>query len=382
MAPDHDSNPLSVSDTGLELARRVSLCSSVEVMLASFVALAGLTTAVRPAFAQASRPDPIPWSFVVLGHIRGWDSSLHPRLAELLADVRRTQPAVVLLAGDQVWGDTEHSPRRREVVVREWNELDSALATLHAPVVRAPGNHDINDRVTRDVYRERYGLPPMSVVVRDVRFLVLNSAWTPTDADTAESRNIRGVSIDSSQIAWLRTELPRQGPYRHSFVLMHHLLWWGADTNGWWREVHPLLRVARVRAVFTGDHGPLKYSHLSRDGIDYYQTSIGGDPPLVMLRNREFNRVLEAQLDNFLAVSVAGDSVAVTVATTGASSTERFTPEWHASAYQWTPPAPTLGERLRRVIESPARMAALVGFALVSAIAGFLVRGWRDRIRR
>ena len=52
----------------------------------------------------------------------------------------------------------------------------------------------------------------------------------------------------------------------HVFLLMHHMLWWKEDAP-WWAQVHPLLLGTNVRAVFAGDYGPMKFSHLRRDAI-------------------------------------------------------------------------------------------------------------------
>lgn len=317
-----------------------------------------------------------PWSFVVLGHIRGWNNALHPRLGELLDEVRFLRPDLVVLAGDQIWGDMGQIPRRRAVVEREWGDLDSALATVGAPRIQVPGNHEINDLVTRDVYRERFGELPRSLTIRNVRFLLLNSVWIPEDGDTTVARNIRGVDIDSAQVRWLREELARPDAPTHTVVVLHHLLWWQGDEEPWWREIHPLLRAADVRAVFSGDHGPLKFSHMERDGVAYYQVSIGGDPSLGMLRIRPPSRTLAAQFDAFLRVQVEGPTFTVGVETTGEVSSGHFTPHHYREVHEFRPPPPPRLERLWEAINSPARLAAL-GLLILGSIGLGVVIGRR-----
>lgn len=330
--------------------------------------LLGLSS-VAPLNAQHADP----WSFVVLGHIRGWDNALHPRLGELLSEVRTLQPDLVVLAGDQIWGDMGHVPRRRTAVEREWEELDSALATLEAPHIQVPGNHEINDRVTRDVYRERFGELPRSLTIRNVRFLLLNSVWIPEDGDTTVAQNIRGVDVDSAQMRWLREELARPEAPPHTVVVLHHLLWWEDDGGPWWREVHPLLRDAGVRAVFSGDHGPLKFSHRERDGVAYYQVSIGGDPRLDILRDRESSRTLAAQFDAFLHVRVDGPAFQVGVETTGEVSSGHFTPQHYREVHEFRPPPRPRLERLWEDINSPTRLGALALMILGSIGVGVMI---------
>jgi len=325
--------------------------------------------AAAPLGAQNSDP----WSFVVLGHIRGWNNALHPRLGELLAEVRFRRPELVVLAGDQIWGDMGQVPRRRSALEKEWGDLDSALATLGVPRIQVPGNHEINDLVTRDVYRERFGELPRSLTIRNVRFLLLNSVWIPKDGDTTLARNIRGVDIDSAQVRWLRDELGRPDAPPHTVVILHHLLWWQGDEEPWWREIHPLLRAAGVRAVFSGDHGPLKFSQMERDGVAYYQVSIGGDPGLEMLRVRESSRTLAAQFDTFLHVRVDGPSFEVGVETTGEVSSGHFTPQHYRDVHEFRPPPRPRLERLWEAINSPVRLAALALLVLGSVGIGVVI---------
>lgn len=338
-------------------------------------ALPGLLLGMLCAMPLSAQ-DADPWSFVVLGHVRGWNNALHPRLGELLAEVRTLGPDLVVLAGDQIWGDMGQVPRRRSAVEKEWSDLDSALATVGVPRIQVPGNHEINDLVTRDVYRERFGDLPRSVTMRNVRFLLLNSVWIPEDGDTTLARNIRGVDLDSAQVRWLREELARPDAPPHTVVVLHHLLWWGGEGDPWWRDVHPLLRQAGVRAVFSGDHGPLKFSHREQDGVAYYQVSIGGDPSLAILRDRESSRTLAAQFDSFLRVQVDGAAFTVDVETTGEVSSGHFTPQHYRDVHEFRPPPRPRLERLWEAINRPARLAAL-GLLVLGSIGLGVVIGRR-----
>lgn len=309
-------------------------------------ALLLLALLLLPAPAAAA-PDSS-YRFVVLGHIRGKGDALSPRLAELLADVRALKPDLVVLPGDIIWGDVQRYPADSAGIEAEWDAVDSAFATLGVPVIRAPGNHDINDRVTREIWYRRYGPLPTVVPFRDSRFLVLSSAWIPRDTDSVgvKRQYIRGVDLDSAQVAFLRRELASDGGARHTFVVMHHLLWWGPPSSPWWREVHPLLAQGRARALFSGDYGPMKFSHLERDGVNYYQVSIELPVALPLLQNNLRSRLLSSQFDNYLEVNVRGDSVAYTVHTLAEESSGEFTPERWREINEPPQPAPTLWTKL------------------------------------
>ena len=321
------------------------------------------------------------YRFVVVGHVRrdGNGGILHPRLGELIERIRILNPDLVFLTGDMVWGDYENNPSDPATVEREWEALDSALGGLPMPVHRVPGNHDISDLGTRDLYSRRYGRPPEVVEFRGSRFVLLSSAWIPTDGDTRHAPYTRPHALDSVQVAFLRSELDRPGRFGHTFVFQHHILWWDADAP-WWREVHPLMAQHGVDAVFAGDYGPLKFSFTERDGVRYYQSAVEGDVSLGILREMISSRLLAGQFDNFLYVTVRGPRVDVEVRTVGETSSGKFTPDRWREVNLWEPPPPPLTTRVWKVVGSPKRLTVLALFSAGLFAAGWLAgRRWARR---
>jgi 3',5'-cyclic AMP phosphodiesterase CpdA len=311
--------------------------------------------------------------FVVLGHVRGDrpPRTLNPKIDELVAEVRSLAPQFVVLTGDIIWGDIRDEPDERprpDEVEREWNEIDAALAPLNVPIYRIPGNHDISDLGTRDIWRRRYGTLPHVVVTDEVRLLLLTSVWIPPDGDTSNGPGT-GVDLDATQLAWLDQELAR--PFDGvTFAFVHHLLWWQPDSGRWWTEVHPRLASARVAAVFTGDYGPLKFSHTTRDGVRYYQSSIEFPVSLQILRDRVTSRILSAQFDNFLEVVVSDGTVAIHPHTIAEVSSNEFTPERQRAIRA---PAPFDWRASLARLATPRRLALLVASFTVVFAAGLWV---------
>lgn len=330
---------------------------------ALLIPLLGIIANASGAHAQAASPGQS-FHFAVLGHVRGGREGPNPKLAELLDAVRKTKPAFVVLTGDMIWGDIEHNPADTAWVNREWTHLDSALATLGVPAYRVPGNHDINDLATRDVYIRRYGRPPLAVTYNGAQILLLASAYIPPDSDKRKMPQIRTHSLEPAQVDWLRTELAKPG-FAHRFVFMHHLLWWEPDSSSWWRDVHPLLASSKVDAVFSGDYGPMKFSTRTKDSVRYYQTSMEGSPSIAMLRNNLAARTLSSQFDNFLEVQVDGASSNVVVHTIAETSSGFFTPQHYAEVTAPAPPEPLL-RRVWEKIKDPKRLALVIaGFAII-----------------
>lgn len=326
----------------------------------------GLGLAGAPVRASTPAAADAPFSFVVLGHLRGDQKGPNAKLGELLAEVRALRPAFVVLTGDMIYGDTHLPVADTASLRRQWDHLDSALATLGVPVYRVPGNHDISDLPSRDTYIARYGRPPQAVSHGQSRLLLLSSAWIPEDGDTRKHQYIRGKDLDSAQVSWLRAELAQPG-FQHTFVFMAHLLWWEPAVGPWWREVHPLLAAAKVSGVFTGDYGPLKFSTTERDGVRYWQCSIEDNVSVGIQRARLASRILSSQFDNYLQVHVDGPTARVEVHTVAEVSSGQFTSERFAAVSTPLPPrTEPAWRRVWNLVGSPKRLAALgVGLLLV-----------------
>jgi len=322
------------------------------------------------AGAQADSAQSRPFSFAVLGHIRGdATGALNPKLGELLDQLRVLRPDFVVLTGDIINGDLVSSPPDTQKVRRQWEAVDSALATLGRPVYRVPGNHDISDLGTKRIWWQRYGSLPRVMHRYGARFILLASAWIPADDDTVRQIVTRPVGLDSAQSAWLRDELANRKA-EPTFVLMHHLLWWNADAP-WWKEIHPLLHPAGVQVVFGGDLGPLKFSQMIRDSVQYVQGSLEGFPSLEMLQSLESSRILSAQFDNFLLVQVNGTRVDLRVKTLGEFSSPVFTPPFYQA--MMNPPRRSPWLQAREVLGLRRVVGVLGSLGLVGLVTGWLL---------
>jgi len=318
--------------------------------------------------AQDHTPVPTPFTFVVLGHLRGDVNGPNLKLGELLEEVEALAPDLLFLTGDMIWGDISAYPVDSGSVEGEWSALDSALATVPAPIYRTPGNHDINDQLTRDIYLARYGLPPQRFSYGGSRFLLIHSGWLPEDDDDIPARRkeyTRGKDLDETQIAFLRRELSDTAAYQHAFLFMHHLLWWEDDASPWWQVIHPMLVAGKVRAVFSGDYGPMKFSHMTRDGVAYYQSSIEDLVSVAIQQAMPSSWRLSSQFDNYLSVTVDGPAVEVTVHTIAEVSSGAFTPARWTDIAQGPRPRTGVASQVWDFIRSPKRLAALALAAIV-----------------
>jgi hypothetical protein len=372
----------------------------------ALIVVAGSVVAATATLSQARPADR--FSFVVVGHPRGnSDAELHPRIDELLERIRATKPDLVFITGDMIWGSLPAALADRAAVVGQWERLDAKLATLGVPVHRVPGNHDIHDPITRDVFRERYGSYPRLVEHRNARFYLFNSTFVPTGDDPVPASMKLGktVRLDSSQVGFLVAELAKRRP-GHDFLVMHHVLWWEDDAP-WWTEVHPNLATGTVRAVFAGDLGPTMYTHLQRDRVDYFRSIVNADVynPIAGRPDAAGKLIPSLQFETFLHVTVEGAKVEYRVEPVAALSSTAFLPGRWRDAFGADPapgryfdpatfrpearrgaaggPRPQPSQprsvvgRLWDAIGSPRRLAALAAVVGITFGAGVAVGRWR-----
>jgi hypothetical protein len=320
------------------------------------------------------------YRFAVVGHLRGGpgDGNLPTaKLERLVEELRAQAPDFVVLTGDIVWGDFEAAGTPDTAAIRrDFESIDALLARVGAPIHHVPGNHDVWDAATRDLWLERYGALQRSFEHRGSRFVLLNSCWTPGDAGgRTPGKFIRGAQLDGERLAFAREQLTSAGAAEHVFVFQHHLLWWD-DGAAWWKDVHPLLAPGRVRAVFGGDMGPGKFARLERDGVQYVQSAVDftDRPPLEMLRNREESRALASQLDNYLLVHVDGPAVRLELRVVEALTSEAFSPAAWREVYAYD-----VGSFERRVfnrMNTPERAVGwLARVGLAAGLGGALLGG-------
>lgn len=351
------------------------------VALGLAAVLGSLTAAPRPSEAQGIDTSGDSVTFVVLGHLRGdRDRGLSHLLDELLVEVREIDPAFAVLTGDLIWGDPNGELDDKSVVAEEFDRLDAALAALEIPLYRVPGNHDVSDAGTLDLFVERYGELPRTVDIGGLRLIFLNTAWHP---DAGPVSTTRGFNLGRSQLELLSESLADPAEYDHAFVFMHHILFWQEPHEPWFQEAHPLLVSGGVGHVFTGDYGPEKFSYLERDGVEYYQSGIAPNPALGILQGHEWNRLLAQQFDNFLEVRVGGRDVDVRVHTVGEVSTGHFTPDlWRSVWGRIRRRAPAEGgfTRLEAFLSTGKAKLFTAGVLGLTFLTGFGV-GWLIRRR-
>lgn len=198
--------------------------------------------------------------FVVIGDTRTGINIFSSQRDE----INCLDPDFVIDVGDLIDGGYVDDKARTEEM---WNEFDTIVEQFTVPFVMVPGNHDIWDTSSREIYERRYGKTYFSFDHKGAHFIALDS-------------EISVDRIDEKQINWLKRDLAANRNASAIFVFLHKPFWQtdhvpdGANIY-WMRDVHPLLVEYGVSAVFAGHkHAYIKFPPI--DGVGYYISGGGG----------------------------------------------------------------------------------------------------------
>lgn len=231
------------------------------------------------------------FTFAVIGDNRSGDRVY----AKIIYQTMFRKPLFVVNTGDII-----PHPGDRE----EWSHFKEISRPIDVPYFLTPGNHDIDDERTEQIWRDEVDLPGnetfYSFTVGKNLFVVLNSC------EPKAERKIIG-----NQFEWLsRTLDPVR--YEHQFVFLHHplFMWKGATHERESLDRHPkdrdhlhqLFIQKKVDAVFAG-HEHL-YRRMEKDGVYYIITGGAGAP---LYGKGEFNNVMLLNIDGARVVAKVVD---------------------------------------------------------------------------
>jgi len=246
-----------------------------------FAALLGLL------ISQASAAESTPTKLVVLGDRTGGhrDGVFSQGLGQIL----ELDPDLVLSVGDLIEGYSSSVA----VIDAEWDSVDSKLAELAAPLIVAPGNHDISNQAMAFVWKKRRGDSFASHRLGALHVLVLNTEDPPTrlpddivtrhhrlsaamEANALEAQArvldaVRGTEkrvlpgsakVSAAQVTFALEALNRNSDAESTILLMHKPLWKHAPTI--WKQLVPHLP-ANSLAIAGHEH---YYEAGNHDGIE------------------------------------------------------------------------------------------------------------------
>jgi hypothetical protein len=192
------------------------------------------------------------------------------------------QPEFVLSVGDLIEG---YPPQKAH---EQWREFQGYVCRLQMPFFYAPGNHDVIQKSTSDIWQEKFGRRYYHFVYKDVLFLILN----PYDGSETEieGKTYFRDKFSEAQLSYIKETLTENKSVRWTIVALHPPIWRQtnvAETG--WLEVEKLL-ADRPYTVFCGHYHT--YQKYVRQGRNYYQlATTGGASSLRGVEYGEFDEI-------------------------------------------------------------------------------------------
>jgi len=261
--------------------RHILIISSM-LLVSSFSAYS--ETVVERSFEtlrQTPRVCPEQFTFVVVGDSQPTEpGELPPVFFRMMEEWNCVKPAFVMSVGDLILGGSA------EGLPKQWADFTNAirLGLNHIPFFPAPGNHDISDKNSEDIYKSEIGPTCYAFSYGNARFIVLNSE-EPGQVD----------SFSEIQKVWLQKELAKVTE-KHIFVFLHKPYFVNPEHQGW-NEIAQMLKPFKSVYVFAGhDHRYLNVG--KRDNIQYVITGGGGGPIRKPPEEGGFHHYLLVRVEN------------------------------------------------------------------------------------
>ncbi len=178
----------------------------------------------------------------------------------IITEINALHPDVVFCVGDLIEGPQPDG----DAVNSQWDLVNGTLEMLEMPFIYVPGNNDIFDETSRQIYSLRTKTQPYySTDIQDVHVIVL---------DNSQARNVE--EMGESQLEWLKNDLAAHSGASLTFVFFHKPFWYDAFETGSPFQLHELFRQHGVDWVFSGHYH--RYVTTEKDGIQYVMVGSSG----------------------------------------------------------------------------------------------------------
>jgi 3',5'-cyclic AMP phosphodiesterase CpdA len=225
----------------------------------------------------------LPIRFAVIGDRTGGHvPGVH---GAIMTEIERMKPDFVVGVGDMIEGYSGDVAAIEE----EWKEYLGLAGTFTMPFYMVPGNHDIWDSTSAELYRKHVGEPYYSFDAGPIHFVVLDTGRWSTAS-----------SFPQEQLEWLASDLEENLEAEYKIVVYHIPYWIETIAKGNPDPLHDICTMHGVDAVFTGHYHVYfsgRYDDISYTGVG---SSGGGCEP--GLTGLEYH---------FVWVTVDGDGISI-----------------------------------------------------------------------
>jgi hypothetical protein len=268
------------------------------------LAASGATAGGATPWTDAPRAGGGPLRFAVIGDNTG---IARPGVFDqAMRQIGWLQPDFILSVGDLIEGYIDDKAK----LAAQWEAVERSVAKAGVPFIYTPGNHDLDNEVTAELWREKRGAGYYAFTYKGALFLILNTEDPPTplpekfvgqfysmvdlmakDPDKADKtisdyianstkpsmQNSAGyddadrVNISDKQLAFVRDTLARHVNVRWTFVILHKPAWKMASPA---MARIQLMLGQRPYTVFAGHTH--YFTHDTLDGRDFINMATTG----------------------------------------------------------------------------------------------------------
>jgi 3',5'-cyclic AMP phosphodiesterase CpdA len=127
---------------------------------------------------------------------------------EIIGEIELLKPDFVMNVGDMIEGYTDDYAK----IEAEWDEYLDLLKQLSCPIHLTPGNHDIRDDRSREIYRKRIGDNFYSFDYSGLHFIILDVSLVERTED-----------FPPDQLGWLKNDLKKNRKAAQTFTTISAL---------------------------------------------------------------------------------------------------------------------------------------------------------------
>jgi len=199
------------------------------------------------------------FDFVVIADNQCYDPLDQPAIfKQMLREFNVVRPAFVVDVGDLILGGAADG------LPPQWEVFKNVISVCEPPFFPVPGNHDISDKASEDLWREHMGPTHYTFRYGNSLFIALNS-----EEVGALDR------LPDAQVTWIKEQLEAAKDVANIFLFLHQPLFSELDSLGapidWkarWGNVAEAIKGYPVKAVFSG-HIHVYRDCGIRDGVHY-----------------------------------------------------------------------------------------------------------------
>lgn len=179
------------------------------------------------------------FSFVILGDRTGSTPESWNILDQAINEINMLRPDFVIMIGDLIEKELNSTVSIQDL----WSEAIQHIEPLTMPFILVPGNHDIWDQLSYQIWLQTMGKTYHAFNYKGSHFIILN---------TEENHGSGEQGLGEKQMSFLKEEIQKHHQSQHLFIFLHQPVWLPSEKEKFnWSEIESLLEGTNY-SIFAG----------------------------------------------------------------------------------------------------------------------------------